>query len=57
MAQTQAITSTGQLIPLDFCRVLADVIRRILKDQENSNTQAAEPTAVAERTGAEETPQ
>ena len=57
MAQTQAVTNTGPLIPLGFCRVLADVIRRILKDQENGTAQTSEPITSSERTGEEEPPQ
>jgi hypothetical protein len=51
MAQAQMVAGTGQStpIPLGFCRVIADVVRRILKDQDNTTTQATVPTKIPER--------
>lgn len=56
MAQTQIVADTSQSapIPLGFCRVIADVVRRILKDQENTTTQTTLPINTPERTGARE---
>lgn len=53
MAQIQMVGSTSQStpVPLGFCRVIADVVRRILKDQENDTSRTAGSIKMAERAG------
>ena len=55
MAQTQTAANPDQSlpIPLGFCRVVADVIRRILRDREDDGAEAQRQTSAPEhaRTG------